>query len=425
MKKYLEKLSPELINLIELSRDISGRLDCGAYLVGGFVRDLILGVPNFDLDIVIEGDGIKFAEKLALNLGAKLVCHKRFGTATILLKHHFKIDIATARREHYPHPGSLPVVSSGELRDDLSRRDFTINALAIKINKDEFGRFVDLFDGKKDLESKKIRILHELSFIDDPTRILRAIRFKERYDFSFEKNTGILLKAAVKKKMLEKVEPQRLRDEIMLMLKEKEPLKHIRSLEKNAGFGFINSHLKISKETINLFVSLKKELVWFNSNFPHHRQIDTWLVYLTALIEKLPLPEMKCLLKKFVFRKGEEKRVLMYQDIKNKAAFGLSTKLIQPIRIYHLLEPLSYEVILLIRAKFKNKLLRKHIEDFFAIYNNVRIHVNGDDLRSLGVKPGPLYQKVFRKILNAKLNGEVGSHAEELELAEELLGKHS
>ncbi len=422
MKDYLEKLPEDIKEIIRICSQISTKNNVNAYLVGGFVRDLILGVPNFDLDIVIEGEGIKFAEELALCLCAKLIRHKRFGTATILLKHHFKIDIATARKEHYPHPGSLPVVSPGELRDDLFRRDFTINALAIKINKNDFGSFVDLFQGRKDLENKKIRILHDLSFIDDPTRILRAIRFKERYNFSFEKNTGVLLKSAVKKKMLEKVEPQRLRDEIILMLKEKEPFKHIRSLQKNAGLGFINAHLGLSKETSSLFVSLKKELAWFNSKFPHHRQIDAWLVYLTALTEKLPLRKLKCLLDKFVFRKGEEKRIFSYRGMKNKVGFALSLKSIPPSKVYHLLTPLSYEVIILIRAKFRSKLLRKHIEDFFAIYNGIRIHMNGDDLRSLGFKPGPLYQKVFRKILDAKLDGKVSNHAQEMELVKSLVG---
>ena len=421
MKKYLESLPEQIKEIIRISSEISAKNGVHAYLVGGFVRDLILGVPNFDLDIVVEEDGIKFAEELALCLCAKLIRHKRFGTATIILKHHFKIDITTARKEHYPHPASLPVVSAGSLSDDLFRRDFTINALAIKISKDEFGRFVDLFDGRKDLANKKIRILHDLSFIDDPTRILRAIRFKERYNFSFEKNTGMLLKASAKKKMLEKVEPQRLRDEIILMLKEREPSKHMRSLERNAGLGFINSRLKLSKGILSSFVSLKKELAWFNLKFPHHRQIDAWLVYLTILTEKLPLAEMKSLLKKFVFRKGEEKRILVYRDIKNKVARALSLKSICPSKAYHLLEPLSYEAILLIRAKSRNKLLRKHIEDFFGIYNGTRIHVNGDDLRSLGIKPGPLYQKVFRKVLDAKLDGKVSNHAQEMELVKSLI----
>ncbi|MDD5595678.1 MAG: hypothetical protein PHY94_05485, partial [Candidatus Omnitrophica bacterium] len=211
MRKYLEQLPKEIKDLLRLIGKTSGKLKMPAYLVGGFVRDLVLGVNNFDLDIAIEGEGIVFAEDLSKELGGKLTLHRRFRTATLAPSHKLKIDIATARREIYPQAASLPEVRPGCLKDDLFRRDFTINAMAVSISGEDYGKLIDIFGGRNDLREKKIRILHDLSFIDDPTRILRAIRFQERFAFKIEPQTLKLLKAACRNKMLESVEPQRLR----------------------------------------------------------------------------------------------------------------------------------------------------------------------------------------------------------------------
>ena len=201
MKNYLNKLTPDLQDLVKVIRDISVLRSMPVYLVGGFVRDLILGVRNLDFDIVVEGDGIIFAEDLASRLKARLIRHKRFGTATVVPGHHIKIDIATARKEVYPKPAALPEVEFGTLKDDLKRRDFTINAMAISLSG---GGLVDFYNGKKDLLDRQIRVMHELSFVDDPTRVLRAVRFEKRYDFKIEAKTLGLLKKAVKATMLEK-----------------------------------------------------------------------------------------------------------------------------------------------------------------------------------------------------------------------------
>ncbi|MCX5710840.1 MAG: tRNA nucleotidyltransferase, partial [Candidatus Omnitrophica bacterium] len=196
MKKYLERLPKEIRELVYFTKDLAAYRGMPAYLVGGFVRDLILGVRNFDLDIVVVGDGIKFAEYFSRALKAKLIRHKRFGTATVVLKPGLKIDIATARSEFYPHPAHLPVVKPGSLKDDLFRRDFTINAMAISLVEKDFGRLIDCYGGKNDLKARSIRVLHALSFIDDPTRIIRAIRFEQRFDFKIDPDTLKLLKEA-------------------------------------------------------------------------------------------------------------------------------------------------------------------------------------------------------------------------------------
>ena len=421
MREYLKNLPQEIQDLICLVQDVASRSNMPVYLVGGFVRDLILGVKNLDLDIVVEGDGISFAQDLASHLNAKLIRHRRFGTATVIAKSHIKVDIATARREFYSAPAHLPVVEAGNLKDDLSRRDFTINAMAVSISREGFGKLIDFFGGKSDLNNKKIRILHNLSFIDDPTRILRAIRFEQRYGFRIEPKTLKNLKEAVRLKMLEKVEPQRIRDDLILMLEEKKPLKEISRLKELAGFSFISPRILISKKTLLFLQSIEKQINWFKKIYPLRRQLDAWLVYFTALLEALTIKDIKVIFKKFVFRKGEEKRMLSFRKINRRFIKRLKQTKIKPSEFFNLLEPLSYEVIILLKAKYKDRLIQHRIEDFFEIYNGMQIFVSGHDLHRLGIAPGPYYQKIFTKVLNAKLDGRVKTKEQELKLIKELI----
>ena len=421
MKEYLKKLSKEIKDLICLAGNTADKNNMRAYLVGGFVRDLILEVDNLDLDIVVEGDGIKFAEKLSAHLGVKLIRHKRFGTATIMVKPHLKLDIASVRSETYPHPASLPVVKPGNLKDDLFRRDFTVNAMAISINCSDFGTLVDYFSGRSDLSAEKIRVLHDLSFIDDPTRILRGIRFEQRYDFKIEPHTLNLLKNAVKQKLLGKVNPQRTRDELILMFKEKEQAKEIKRLNKLVGFDFISSKISVSLRTYNLLDFTQKEINWFKETYPRHRRLDVWLIYFMALIDKLSVTEAQELCKKFALNKGEQIRILSFKNIEAKLSSSLNKKGLLSSEIFYMLEPLSYEVIILLLAKYKTRNLLKNIKVFFDVLNGMRILTSGHDLRRLGVVPGPGYQKLFTEVLEAKLDGKVSTKAQELKLIRKLI----
>jgi len=420
MEKYLKRLPKEIQDLISLTSDLAYSNNMSAYLVGGFVRDLILGVKNLDLDIVVEGDGIKFAEVLSQKLNVGLIRHRRFGTATVILKKHLKVDIATARQEYYPQPAHLPEVTCGVLKDDLMRRDFTINAMAISINRQDFSRFIDCFGGRQDLADKKIRVLHNLSFIDDPTRILRAIRFEQRYNFEIEPKTLKYLREAKKLKMLQRVQPQRLRDELILILKETHPLKPLNRIKGLIGFDFINPNLSLSKKTSVFLKSIENQISWFKREYPKRRKLDAWLIYFIGLIEPLNINNIKLICKKFAFRRGEEKRILAYKKLKPQFIKELSRDKIKASRVFSFLEPLSYEVIILIKAKFKNKKLKKHIKDFFEIYNGTHLYISGADLHRLGLTPGPYYQKIFRRVLNAKLDGLIRTKKEELGLIKKI-----
>jgi tRNA nucleotidyltransferase (CCA-adding enzyme) len=194
-----------------------------AWAVGGMVRDLLLGIGNFDLDIVIEGDGILFAQSLAGRLHAKVTSHERFGTATITFPDRLRVDVATARTEIYERPAVLPRVTPGSIRDDMARRDFTINALAISLMPGDLGRLLDIFHGVRDLRERHIRVLHEQSFMDDPTRIFRAARFETRLGFRIVRSSEQLITVALSRSILSNLEDYRIAAELRLILEEPYP----------------------------------------------------------------------------------------------------------------------------------------------------------------------------------------------------------
>ncbi|MFH1339132.1 MAG: hypothetical protein ABIH40_04765 [Candidatus Omnitrophota bacterium] len=413
MRVYLNRLPKDILNLIYLARNVAVKKRTHAYLVGGFVRDLILGVPNFDLDIVVEADAFMFASELAERLGAGLKTHPRFGTATIAAPGKIKIDIATARSEKYPHPASLPVVSPGEVRQDLARRDFTINALAIDLLPGNFGRLVDYYHGAGDLRAKVIRVLHDLSFIDDPTRIIRAVRFEQRFKFRIERRTLELLKGAKNSGMLKRVSAHRLRDEIVLILKERRAYNCISRLNRLAGFDFIHPRIRLNKADFKLLKKIKGEVEWYEKNFPKRRTLDAWVMYFTILLGSLNKKQINRVCARSGLRKGDTKRIISYYKFSPSKVPGLS-KDIPPARIHRILDPLSFEVILLIRAKHGNRLLNFHIDRFFKFYNEARPYVSGKDLAKSGLEPGPDYKKILSRLFYLQLNGKIGSRQEAL-----------
>ncbi len=200
-----EQLPSEIIRILKNSGKLAERLNCQAYAVGGFVRDLLLRRPNLDIDIVVEGDGIEFAKLFAEEYGVRARYHKKFNTAVLIFPDGLRVDVASARFEYYQYPAALPIVEFGSLKMDLYRRDFTINTLAISLGPDEFGHLIDFFGGQRDIKEKVVRVLHSLSFVEDPTRILRAIRFEQRFGFRIGKQTASLIRNAVQMGLIEKL----------------------------------------------------------------------------------------------------------------------------------------------------------------------------------------------------------------------------
>lgn len=414
LSEKLNKQPRETLERIKLIARLARELKYPVYVVGGFVRDIILGLKDFDLDIVVEGDGMDFAKELSQRLkGSTFIKHRQFGTATVATEDKTKIDIATARKEMYEHPACLPKVMPGTIKDDLARRDFSINAMACDISYERFGQLVDFFRGREDIKKKVIRALHDLSFIDDPTRILRAIRFEQRFNFKIEAHTLRLISEGMALHMLEKVHDHRLRDELILILKEPTAINCIKRINTLCGFTFIHSNLRITRKTITRLEKIKKLHLWFEKNFTHRRKIELWVLYLAIVLETLDTRELQIILSEFAFRKGEVKIILSFKAQSERIISRLKSAP-SPSRIYRILEGLSYETILLILHKAGTQNVKQKLIDFLRRYSASRIFISGHELKALGITPGPCFKEILKELLYAKLDGKFETKEEEL-----------
>jgi len=433
MKKLLPKQILKLLHQIGQCANSQGYR---AFVVGGFVRDMLLGVRNYDIDIVVEGDAMAFGKRIADICKASPVVYKKFGTSTVVMDwpkglHRppgagpkFKIDFATARKESYEAPAALPTVEFSLLKDDLKRRDFTINAMAASINKGSFGQLIDFFGGEKDLENANIKVLHDASFIDDPTRIFRAVRFEQRFGFRIDKYTQDLIKHAIREGMFSKTQHHRIRDELVLMLQEKDPLKAIMRMKDLHELRFVHKEIRIQKNARKLFTGIKNSFKWYDNSTFKKRHVDLWLVYLMALLEKLNFKDTKAVCGKFAFRRSDRIRLLSCKKSYRKVIKLISsTKRTPPSRLYSALEKLSFEEILFIRAKVKGKLPLSRITDFFVRYNGIKTKIGGEDLKKLGMKPSPLYTKILTEVLHKKVDGELKTKKDELEYVKKIMAK--
>ena len=431
----MKKMLP--VKLIALVKTIGKEADergMNVFLVGGFVRDIFMGGKNYDLDIVVEGDAIKFGEVLSEKIGGALVVHRKFGTATLVKDwprwlgkslhpdNKFKIDIATARKEVYEKPAALPTVEFSSLREDLYRRDFTINAMAVSINKNNFGLFVDFFAGLQDLEKGVIRILHDKSFIDDPTRIFRAVRFEQRFGFRIESHTEYLITHAVKKEMFRRTENQRIRDELIIILKEKNPERAVFRMKELHELRFIHPDLVLRKKIAGRFSELRKCIDWYSREATGKRPLETWLMNLMVILEKLREKDVDEVLKKFVLTRNANVIMKAYNKRSSNALRKLSQRgKMLPSRIYGALEPFPHEVTLYAMAKTESPLAKKRIKKFFTDYNRVKLKIKGDDIIAEGVKPGPRYKKILEAILYEKLDGRLLVKKDEIRYLRELI----
>ncbi|MDP2913590.1 MAG: CBS domain-containing protein [Candidatus Omnitrophota bacterium] len=421
-KRMKAVLPKDVVRLMKRIGALANSRGYTAFVVGGLVRDLMLGARNLDLDIVTEGDAIKLGQELAGMLGASLVTHNKFGTCSIVTKYRMKVDLATARKEVYEKPAALPTVEFSSLKNDLVRRDFTINAMAASLNRGNFGQLIDFFGAEEDLARGRIKVMHDASFIDDPTRIFRAVRFEQRFGFAIEPRTEALIRSAIDKKMFDKVEPQRIRDEIVLLLKEADPIKSLERMAELDELRFLHPKIRFTKDLTRLYKSINNILRWYDGSTFKKRPVDKWLVYLMVLFEYLSYNEVVGICKRFVFRRGDTLRILSCKKRSRSIASALAAgKRCPPSRIYRILEPLSLEMILLIMARSGSRLARSRIADFLEKYNGIRILVRGEDLKKMGLEPCPDFRIIMEKILSAKIDGKLNTKKDELAYAKKLI----
>jgi len=414
-------LPRRLMGVIEQARELADRIGISLFVVGGCVRDLLLGIENFDLDLVVEGDGIEFARKLSDRLHARVKVHERFGTAIVILPDGLKLDIATARTEHYEYPTALPTVEHSSIKKDLYRRDFTINALAVRLNGKGFGDVLDFYGGQRDLNEKVIRVLHGLSFVEDPTRVFRAIRFQTRFGFHLGKDTAALIAGAVKMNLFHRLSGHRLLEELKLLFSEREPRQAIKRLADLGLLRFIHPKLSWSDRLERLLKEIDEVLDWYRLLYLK-REMDVWLVYFMGLLEVLPELAVRDVLKRFPFSEQEATKLKMARTGCHSVARRLASKQpLKPAEVYHLLSGLSDETLLILMAKSKGETVKRQVSTFLTTHQHVKPILTGTDLKAMGMKPGPQFKKILDRLLAARLNDEVRTEAEERQLVHQLV----
>jgi tRNA nucleotidyltransferase (CCA-adding enzyme) len=419
IEKFLrERLSEPLLEILKDIGTAADETGVNAFVVGGFVRDLFLYRQNEDIDIVIEGDGITFAKKYAKLAGVRIHTHAKFGTAVIIYPDGFKIDVASARMEYYQSPAALPIVEMGSIKLDLFRRDFTINTLSIQLNSNRFGTLVDFFSAQKDIKEKDIRVLHNLSFVEDPTRVFRAIRFEQRFGFSIGKLTAGLIENAVRMDFFKRLSGRRVFTELRLILEEDNPTPAIARMHDYNLLSVIHPSIQMTKELINLFNSVKKVVSWYDLLYIEE-PLMRWVIYFMALIRRCDLETSLGICTRFELPPRYKALICVERFEAERRLYALERKLpAKNSTLYKRLTGLKNELLLYMMAATRQEKVKRAISHFFTRLRQVEPAIGGRDLVEMGYKPGPIYREIIQAVLDAKLDGRLKTRKEELAYAE-------
>ena len=424
----LRRLPQERLSLLREFGNLADEGGVSLYLVGGVVRDLLLKRENWDLDLTVEGDGITFARLVADRYGAGLAVFERFATARLAFPDGLKMDIATTRRESYAQPAVLPTVQPAPIEEDLSRRDFTINAIAIQLNPPHFGRLLDPYGGQRDLRARTIRVLHAGSFQDDPTRIFRAIRFEQRFGFRLERTTLRLLAQAASTSLIQQLSGPRLQNEVLLLFAEPDPVRAIARLAQLKLLRFLHRRLCYTKNVKRVVTAVPKALDWWARRFPDS-VIDRPIVYLMALSSESSPVVVAALIRRFALSRAQAKNLSAGGSRVDRALKRLTDKgTVRPSQVYRLFTHLSDEALVLLLAKqvsmqheVRLSLLKRHLVAYVK-NRAIKTVLTGQDLQAMGLKPGPQYRSILGKLLDARIDGIITTEAEERAFVQKRLG---
>jgi len=421
--QIIECLDREMIQLIQTIGEVADTMDYSSFAVGGFVRDLLLKKRNLDLDIVIEGDGILYAKQLARNLNGRCTTHERFKTAMVLLPNGFKIDIATARLEYYEYPAAMPTVELSSIKLDLYRRDFTINAMAIHLNPHYFGTLIDFFNCQNDLKQRTIKVLHNLSFVEDPSRIFRAIRFEKRMEFTISPHTKRLINNAVKMDLFGKIHDPRFLAELKIIFSEENPLPAIERLAEFGLFKFLwpdlRPYLKVDRRFMHILTQAQRAISWFRLLYLEDN-CQNWMVYLLAIMGRSRMTELKAFCQRFDESLKTTDYLLQQKESADRAAHQFRrSKELKNSRIVALLEDIDIEGLLYLMAISRKNHIKKAVSLYVTTLRQIECSLTGLDLVNLGYRPGPQFKTILTSLRNSRLDGFATDRDEELELLKE------
>ncbi len=402
-------------------RQLAYRDKMQAFLVGGTIRDLLMRQPpEKDFDFVVIGDAIEFTFSLQKLIGGKVRYFEQFGTASLYLDDGLRLDFVTARKEYYPSPAAPPQVESSSLKNDLFRRDFTINTMACSLGADDYGLLYDYYHGRRDLHNRIIRVLYNLSFVDDPLRILRAVRFEQRYDFTIEPETMKLIEKAVSSKVLEKVSRQRLNQELKLVYKEPSPVKVLKRFNRLKVLPFLFPRARPDRETWDRLTRIEEILHWAREKGWKKRP-DSELVYLSGLLTGLESADRSAIIRKLQLSRDRASTVMAACRKVPEVLEELKQEALNPSAVVKNLERLPVEAVLLAYAMTENKTVRGHLKVYMEALKYIQPRLKGSDLKKMGLEPGARYQQIIDSLKQAVLDGKVKTPQEELDYVIEYL----
>jgi tRNA nucleotidyltransferase (CCA-adding enzyme) len=436
LDQMMERSLPEpLLAMLRQTGEVAQDLGYPLFAVGGFVRDLLLSLPNFDVDLVVEGDAITLARALAERSGGRVRSHRRFGTAKWILSDQARaaaggdlpeaLDFVTARTEFYEHPTALPRVERSSIKQDLHRRDFTINTLAVRLTPNQWGELLDFYGGRKDLDDGIIRVLHSLSFVEDPTRILRAARFEQRFSFRIEPRTEELIGGALD--LLDRVSAERVRHELELIVAEEAPERVLCRLAELEVLPALHPALRCDPWLQAKAVELRAQLAALRDvrqagdlaeqSLSPDAAARLHMALFTYNLLPVTLAEF---IEKFRFRK--EYRSLMLESSALSAHLErLGQNHLKPSEIVRILEDASDEARLLLRVVTDSWLVRQRLDLYQRRLKVVRPILSGNDLRRMGIPPARVYHQILDRLRDAHLDGEISTRAEEETLVRQMM----
>jgi len=422
--KIAAALPGALLDLLKRASGLAQEMGYPLYVVGGFVRDLLLGAPTLDMDLVVEGDAIKLARRLARDIGAHTRSHNQFGTAKIILAGREAefglpfLDFATARLEFYAYSAALPEVEDSSIKADLHRRDFTINTLAIRLDSDHYGELLDFYAGEQDLKDKLIRVLHSLSFIEDPTRILRAARFEQRLGFTIETRTAELIDNALP--MLSRVSGERIRHELYLILREQEPERALYRLDRLDVLAHIQPHLGCDEQVQALFARLRQTMADGLWEVPSESGRPAPGLYLALLTAHLQRRDLLALIDRLRIFHQDLKLLRQAIDLNDREA-DLDRPGLSNHAVYALLHQFSRAALLVRWLCTGSERVRDRLWRYDKELRLIQPVVDGTYLVSLGLKPSPLFSRLLNAVRDARLDGDIHTVDEEKALIARLL----
>lgn len=411
LNEKLDKLEPAVQWLCHEVGRVAAKNSMVAYAVGGFVRDLLLSRANFDLDFVIEGNAIELADALEREYPSRfevVAKHERFQTATLSFYSDRKreVDLSTARTEYYEYPAALPTVEPSKLEQDLFRRDFTINALAVCLNPGRYGELVDHYDGLGDLKKKIVRILHPFSFIEDPTRIVRAVRFAARLNFHMDAKTKERAKKAIAMGVFDELGGVRLREEIRLILESPNRLVALDLLgELGGSLRFLQADLEYNLRTKHIVRRSERLLERYHVD-------DPFTVYLGLLVSSVPEDRLEAVLERLAL--SNDQKTTIAKGIELAKLDGDDAELASRSKIFKMLRSHSPESLAIAASlAAAGTSVRRMIKLYLDELSNVSVRLSGHDLVEMGITEGPQIGKVLSELLEGRLEGTIKTEADE------------